>query len=75
MIIFDIQTEIESNFLEFSDLKVEYFTAMEKCGGDVFACASVLRQEYDFIPSDQEIKDAEKYVEEQSLVFVKPTSK
>lgn len=74
-IIFDIQTEIESNFLEFSDLKVEYFTAMEKCGGDVFACASVLRQEYDFIPSDQEIKDAEKYVEEQSLVFLKPSSK
>lgn len=74
-IIFDIQTEIESNFLEFSDLKVEYFTAMEKCGGDVFTCASVLRQEYDFIPSDQEIKDAEKYVEEQSLVFVKPASK
>ncbi|WP_296092355.1 hypothetical protein [uncultured Treponema sp.] len=74
-IIFDIQTEIESNFLEFSDLKVEYFTAMEKCGGDVFACASVLRQEYDFVPSDQEIKDAEKYVEEQSLVFVKPARK
>ena len=48
---------------------------MEKCGGDVFACASVLRQEYDFIPSDQEIKDAEKYVEEQSLVFVNPANK
>ena len=48
---------------------------MEKCGGDVFACASVLRQEDDFIPAEQEIKDAEKYVEEQSLVFVKPANK
>lgn len=74
-IIFDIQTEIESNFFKFSELKAEYSAAMEKCGGDVFACASVLRQEYDFIPSDQEIKDAEKYVEEQSLVFVKPANK
>ena len=74
-IIFDIQTEIESNFFKFSELKAEYSAAMEKCGGDVFVCASVLRQEYDFIPSDQEIKDAEKYVEEQSLVFVKPANK
>lgn len=74
-IIFDIQTEIESNFFKFSELKAEYSAAMEKYGGDVFACASVLRQEYDFIPSDQEIKDAEKYVEEQSLVFVKPANK
>lgn len=74
-IIFDIQTEIESRFLKFSELKAEYSFAMENCGGDVFACASVLRQKYDFIPSDQEIKDAEKYVEEQSLVFLKPASK
>ena len=74
-IIFDIQTEIESSFLKFSELKAEYSAAMEKCGGDVFACASVLRQKYDFIPSDQEIKDAEKYVEEQSLVFVKSDNK
>ena len=74
-IIFDIQTEIESRFLKFSELKAEYSFAMEKCGGDVFACASVLRQKYDFIPSDQEIKDAEKYVEEQSLVFLKPVNK
>ena len=74
-IIFDIQTEIESRFLKFSELKAEYSFAMENCGGDVFACASILRQKYDFIPSDQEIKDAEKYVEEQSLVFLKPVNK
>lgn len=74
-IIFDIQTEIESRFLKFSEIKAEYSFAMENCGGDVFACASVLRQKYDFIPSDQEIKDAEKYVEEQSLVFLKPVNK
>lgn len=74
-IIFDIQTEIESHFFKFSELKAEYSFAMENCGGDVFACASILRQKYDFIPSDQEIKDAEKYVEEQSLVFLKPVNK
>ena len=73
-IITGIQTEIESRFLKFSELKTEYSAAMENCGGDVFACASVLRQKYDFIPSDQEITDAEKYVEEQSLVFLKPAA-
>lgn len=73
-IITGIQTEIESRFLKFSELKTEYSAAMENCGGDVFACASVLRQKYDFIPTDQEITDAEKYVEEQSLVFLKPAA-
>ena len=73
-IITGIQTEIESRFLKFSELKTEYSAAMENCGGDVLACASVLRQKYDFIPSDQEITDAEKYVEEQSLVFLKPAA-
>lgn len=74
-IVSEIQTEIESQFLKFSVFKEEYSAAMEECGGDVFACASVLRRKYDFIPSDQEIKDAQKYLEEQSLVFLKPAGK
>ncbi|MGN0729788.1 hypothetical protein [Treponema sp.] len=70
-LICDFQTEIESQSVNFSEFKEDYSAYMKECGQDVFKCADMLREKYSFIPSRQELEDAEGYIERQYLLFLK----
>lgn len=64
-----IQTELESEFLPFSEFKESYVQAMEQCESDVPAAAALLRKKYIFIPSDGEIAQARHFVQRESIFY------
>ncbi len=68
-LVSDIQVEVEEQKIDFSTFLADIEDAKTESLSDVFKVAEILRQKYNFIPSDRELEDATCYLRENALFF------